>query len=366
MKPYENRLFLRLTVTLAIIFFSILFMIFWWQLLFDRALDYHVAAEKRTLENKILKGIYAQPELIHELTSTNCIIISNRCISDVCVKIPLTSTFYEISPEYLKIIENDKIRKLHMFFSETYFLVVILLVTIGYMFWIVSREKKYQEDKQEFLVMTTHELKHPVSVISLLLESLKMNSLPKDRIGEFIDKGLLEIKTLKKSLENILKLQELNRTHKKTVSAYNFQEYIKSIIQNWKLHSLNKDDRLVFSVSDDNNFFCHIDQSDLQIILNNLIENALLYSTNSVFLELGKDTKGNYIQVKDSGLGFTDEDKLSYQKMFFRSGRHDIQNIGGSGLGHYIIKKLAAKHSINIMLESDGENKGSTFKVYVK
>ena len=366
MKPYENKIFLRLTVTLAIIFFSILFMIFWWQLLFDRALDYHVAAEKRTLENKILRGIYSQPELIQEMILSRHIKLSSNCNTDVCIKVPTTLSYYEISPEYLKTLQDEKVRKLKMFFSETSFLVIILLVTIGYMFWIVSREKKSQEDKQEFLVMTTHELKHPVSVISLLLESLKMNSLPKDRIDEFLDKGLLEIKTLKKSLENILKLQELNRAHKKAVSGYDLEEYIKAVLQNWKLHSLNKDDRLVLRVSSDNSFLCHIDHGDLQIILNNLIENALLYSTDKVNIELGKDLKGNYIQIIDTGLGFTDEDKMNYQKMFFRSGRHDIQNISGSGLGHYIIKKLVAKHSINIILESKGENKGSTFKVYVK
>jgi signal transduction histidine kinase len=366
MKPYENKLFLRLAVTLAIIFFTILIMIFWWQLLFGRALEYYVVAEKKTLQNNILTGIYFQPEMIHKMISEGHIVSSGNCNTDVCVKIPGSALYYEISPAYAKIIEYEKNRKLHMFYWETSFLVIILLVTIGYMFWIASREKKSQQEKQEFLAMTTHELKHPVSVISLLLESLKMDSLPKERVGEFIDKGLLEVKTLKKSLENILKLQEMNFTYKKFVSGYNLHDYILTVIQNWKLHALNREDRIEYKNVIGSNVTCHVEPGDLQIILNNLIENALLYSTGKVNIETGKDVRGNYIQVQDSGFGFTDDDKKNFQKMFFRSGRHDIQNISGSGLGHYIIQKLIARHSIHITLESGGENQGSSFKVYVK
>jgi signal transduction histidine kinase len=374
MKSYENNLFIRLAVTLAIIFFSILVMIVWWQMLFERSLEYYVVGEEKALESNIVKGIYSQPELIRKLLSDRHILMTTNCTGDVCVQIPGQQWYYQISPEYERLIENDKIRKLHMFFWETSFLVFILLVTIGYMFWIVSREKKIQLEKQEFLAMTTHELKHPVSVISLVLESLLRDSLPKDRIQEFLQKGLSEVKTLKKSLENILKLQELTFTKKRNVQGYNLQEYVKTILQNWQLHELNREERIRFNeVQTSENHFegngnlqCHVDPKDLQIILNNLIENALLYSTQDVLVNVGRDGKGSYLEVKDRGLGFTDDDKNNYQKMFFRSRRHDIQNIRGSGLGHYITKKLLVKHSIQIVLESDGENKGSTFKVYVK
>jgi|GEM_PF-2121403 len=382
MKSYEKNLFIRLAVTLAIIFFIVLVMIVWWQMLFNRSLEYYVIAEEKTLESNIVRGLYEQPGLVEKLLSEGHIVMTANCVGSVCVKIPGRDMFYQVSPRYEAMIESARVRKLHMFFWETSFLVVILLLTIGYMFWIVSREKKSQREKQEFLAMTTHEFKHPVSVVSLVLESLQRDSLPKDRIGEFLQKGLSEVKTLQRSLENILKLQELSYTKKRNVPGYNLRDFVKAIVQNWQLHELNRHGRLVcnFSPLEKNapehttehlhdtseNLQCHVEPGDLRIILNNLLENALLYSTEKVFIDVGKDFKGNFIEVKDSGLGFTEDDKKNFQKMFFRSRRHDIQNIRGSGLGHYIIKKLLAKHSMQIVLDSEGENKGSTFKVYVK
>jgi len=366
MRIYGNKLYLRLAITLTVIFFSILIMVVWWQLLFGRTLDYYVTAEKITLENNILKGLYFQPEILQKLLSDKHVQRTSQCHSEICIKIPNADSYYEITTEYEKAIYNEKLKKLHMFYWETSFLGLILLVTIAYMFWVASREKKIQQEKEEFLAMTTHELKHPVSVISLLLESLQMDSLPRERVGEFIAKGRSEIQTLKKSLENILKLQEISFSKKGPATSYNLQDYLLDIQKSWQLHELNRENRIVYNMNRDLTLLCHVDKGDLQIILNNLIENALLYSREKIILETGKDGKGNYIQIQDTGLGFTDDDRKNFQKMFFRSRRHDIQNIRGSGLGHYIIKKLVARNSIHIVLESEGENKGSTFRLYIK
>jgi len=365
MKLYENTLFRRLTVTLAIIFFSILIMIYWWQLLFNRTLNYFVISEKKEIEVRLYQGLNNHI-LINQLTQENKIHIVEKCVIDVCVKIPNASRYYEINPEYEHNILAEKARKLRMFQWESSFLISILLFTIGYMFWVILREKKNQIEKQEFLSMTTHELKHPVSVISLVLESLQRESLPRERIQEFIEKGLQEIKTLKKSLENILKLQELTFSKPDNTLPFKINEYLNNIFLNWQIHELNKNGRLFLVKDASNEFLVHTNQKDLQIILNNLIENALLYSSQEVYIITGKDTKGIYVEIKDKGLGFDDDDKNNFQKMFFRSRRHDIQNIRGSGLGHYIIKKLLDKHSLQLTLDSQGENKGSVFRLYLK
>jgi signal transduction histidine kinase len=253
-----------------------------------------------------------------------------------------------------------------MFLSETSFLIIIILFTIGYMVWVISREKKIQIEKQEFLTMTTHELKHPVSVISLLLESLSRGSLPENRINEFLQKGMNEVKTLKKSLDNILKLQELSSSARKPVTPYNVNIFLSDLVQNWQMHELNRENRIIFEKIHELEIMTQTNISDLQTILNNLIENALLYSKDKVIITNGHDNHGDYISVRDSGLGFSGEDIKNYQKMFFRSTRHDIQNIRGSGLGHFIIKKLLVKNSLQLTLESEGENKGSLFRLYIR
>ncbi|MDH4199830.1 MAG: HAMP domain-containing histidine kinase [Spirochaetia bacterium] len=366
MKLYDNNLFQRLAFTIAVIFISIIIMAIWWQRLFDKTLGYYVSSEKTILERDIYAGMYRDSAVIARLLQDKKIRISNVCTADICIQKINASQFYEITPEYENSIYHEKKRKLHMFYWETYFLMLIVLLTIGYMIWIILREKRIQNERQEFLVMTTHELKHPVSVLSLVMESLDRDSLPQNRVKEFIAKGLLEIKTLKKSLENILKLQEISFTRMKTAEAFDLNGFLRDLMQNWEMHELNRSQRIKFQEYKLTKISSHTPQNVLQVIVNNLVENALLYSSGEILVSCAKDQRGSYIEVKDSGLGFSKEDQKKYQKMFFRSSRHDIQNIQGSGLGHYIIKKLLEKNSLHMILDSGGENKGSVFRVYVK
>jgi signal transduction histidine kinase len=366
MRFYEKTLFLRLAFTLAIIFISIIIMVAWWQMLFHKNLDYYVLSEKKILETRIVSALYKQNNDIQNLLKENKIIFTQKCQGDICVPDINKNGFYEIHPEYDKLINKEKNRKFRMFLSETSFLIIIILFTIGYMVWVISREKKIQIEKQEFLTMTTHELKHPVSVISLLLESLSRGSLPENRINEFLQKGMNEVKTLKKSLDNILKLQELSSSARKPVTPYNVNIFLSDLVQNWQMHELNRENRIIFEKIHELEIMTQTNISDLQTILNNLIENALLYSKDKVIITNGHDNHGDYISVRDSGLGFSGEDIKNYQKMFFRSTRHDIQNIRGSGLGHFIIKKLLVKNSLQLTLESEGENKGSLFRLYIR
>lgn len=368
MRLYENNLFSRLTITLALILVIVLVMVAWWQMLFSKTLEYYVVSEKTSLETQIYIGMHQDENLLGQLIRENKIEDLKECKKkdDVCVKKIQATGYYAIAPGYEAVIYAEKKRKIHMFYWETSFLICILLLTIVYMFWVISREKKTQQEKLDFLAMTTHELKHPVSVLSLLLESLDRETLPKERVSEFIHKGMGEVKTLKKSLENILKIQDISMSGHKSVAAYKITVLFKSLKDNWEIHSLNRDQRIEFEAGHESDFMVHTSMAELSTIFNNLLENALLYSKEKVFVKTGKDQKGNFIEVKDQGIGFTQEDKKNFQKMFFRSNRYDVQNISGSGLGHFIIQKLLHKNSLSMTLESEGENKGSTFRVYLR
>jgi two-component system sensor histidine kinase ResE len=136
----------------------------------------------------------------------------------------------------------------------------------------------------------------------------------------------------------------------------------------WQTHELNQKNRIQFHKNPEiDKVNITIDSAAVEIILNNLIENALLYSEDKeVEIVADTDQKGVYILIKDRGLGFTAEEKDNFQKMFYRSERHTIQNIRGSGLGHFIINSIIKKFNMQLTLLSKGENLGSEFKLYLR
>ena len=361
------RLFARISIALVIVFVTIFVMTTWWQHLFSETINaYFVEAELSKLEIKILRSSSDDPKKLQDLIDTKQIRLVTTCNLQPCVETNHSkSEFYEVTPEYQTILNNLKKRKTNMIYWETSFLMLFILLGIAYLGWALYREKKGQREKKEFLAMTTHELKHPVAVVSLVLDSLKRESLPPERRAEFLDKGLGELRDLKRSLENLLKIQEFEFEENLKTKPYGLQTQLNQIVQYWQMHETNKPNRIQYLPSEtDHEITVH--PKLIEIIMNNLIENALLYSKDDIEITTGKDNRNVFIEVADQGLGFNAEEKKNFQKMFYRSGRYEIQNQKGTGLGHFIIKKLSSNTGISIFLDSAGENMGSKFKVYIK
>jgi len=337
-------------------------MINWWQIVFKKTFHFYLLAQIKSVETEVLHAYIYNPQKIELLINEKKIIITEKCSNTFCVD--YKGKKLVLDPAYLKIIQTEESRKVHMIYWETSFLIGILLLSIIYMIIVIYRDRSLQLEKQDFLAMTTHELKHPVSVLSLILDSLKRKTIREDKIGYYLDKGLHEIKELRKSLENILHIQSLEHVTIKNKIPISLEAVIVSSMDYWSIHSLNQRKRIRYTNKLEKTPFVKINGKSIEIIVNNLIENALIYSNEDVIVTLSSDSKGAYIEVADSGLGFNEEEKRNYNKMFFRSRRHEIQNIPGTGLGHYIIKKLIKKSGLTLVLESAGESLGSQFRVY--
>ncbi|VAW32426.1 hypothetical protein MNBD_CPR01-117 [hydrothermal vent metagenome] len=100
-------------------------------------------------------------------------------------------------------------------------------------------------------------------------------------------------------------------------------------------------------------------------MLRNIIENAINYTPNgSVIVSLLKNKKGDItFNVKDTGIGITDEDK----KRLFTEGGHGKDSIKinahSTGYGLFIAKQVIKAHKGNIFAKSDGAGEGASFKV---
>jgi signal transduction histidine kinase len=104
------------------------------------------------------------------------------------------------------------------------------------------------------------------------------------------------------------------------------------------------------------------DRAKLKQVIRNLIDNAVLYTEDgSVTLHLWRSADQVYVEVKDTGIGLSKEDKRRIFQKFGRANNAEKRNIFGAGLGLYIAKQILADHEGAVNASSPGRGKGSSF-----
>lgn len=108
------------------------------------------------------------------------------------------------------------------------------------------------------------------------------------------------------------------------------------------------------------------DSGELEIIFNNLLSNAVKYNKENGHVDFGlrKDKQNLIIQVKDTGIGMTEEEEGNLFKEFMRAKNENTREISGSGLGLSILKKIVDLNKGKIFVETM-VNKGTSFTVKI-
>ena len=112
-------------------------------------------------------------------------------------------------------------------------------------------------------------------------------------------------------------------------------------------------------------FECVVDRDWLKVVLSNLIDNAIKYSTQEpeITVLIKKGTKYFHIDVKDNGIGIQPRDQKRIFNKFQRIYNPQSPNVKGTGLGLYWVKEIIKHHGGRISVESTGTGQGSTFRI---
>ncbi len=177
----------------------------------------------------------------------------------------------------------------------------------------------------------------------------------------FMKKDAVRLNKLINSILEISRLEQKRIAHSYKIFAAD--AVVKKIISN----SLNYFNLSENTVEYSGSAFCKckIDQEAMQIVFNNLIDNAIKYSINPLILKVrfNSTPKKIFINLSDNGIGI---DSINFKKIFQKFQRVDDKNIPtvkGTGLGLYWVKNIIRFHSGKISVFSEGYGKGSTFKI---
>lgn len=227
----------------------------------------------------------------------------------------------------------------------------------------LKKERELNELKSKFLLLVSHEFKTPLSGIltsTILLEKYKLSEQQEKR-----DKHLKTITNKIQYLNNILndftsleRLDSSNENYKITV--FNLSKIINEVVYNANM--LLKIGQHINISQNTADYVLHQDEKILELILNNIIYNAIKYSpeNSDIDLEVSKKGKNLIFKVTDKGVGIPENDQKFIFNRYFRA--ENVLNIQGTGIGLNIVKAHLENLGGTISFESL-ENKGSVFYV---
>jgi signal transduction histidine kinase len=275
-------------------------------------------------------------------------------------------------PNYLKIYfpeeKNYIFQSLGMMALTSILLTLIIIISSTFTLFIIYRQKKLSEIKNDFINNMTHELKTPISTISLASQMLTDNSIPDGSknisyIGRIIAD---ESKRLGFQVEKVLQMAIFDRGKLKLkIREVNINDLVSSVIGNFDLRAKNKNGMIETHLKASNPVI-HVDEHHFTNMISNLIDNALKYSGDNPRVEVTtRDTpRGTKIMVKDYGIGISPEDQKRIFEKFYRVPTGNIHNVKGFGLGLSYVKKIVEVHGGNIKINSD-VGKGTEFSIFI-
>ena len=243
---------------------------------------------------------------------------------------------------------------------------LILLVVFVFTILMAFRQKKLSEVKTDFINNMTHELKTPISTISLAAQMLNDDSVRKSESSlKHMAKVIAEeSKRLQFQVDKVLQMSILDKSLASLkFSIVDANMIIDNVVNTFKIKAEKYGGHITCNL-DAADAEVNVDQMHFTNIIYNLLDNAIKYRKEDSEPELDITTKdiGNKleIRVKDNGIGLKKEDLKKIFDKFYRvstGNRHDVK---GFGLGLAYVKKMVTMFNGTIFVESD-LGKGSTF-----
>ena len=256
-------------------------------------------------------------------------------------------------------IESDKKRKAMQFIGEGVTFLVLILAGAMFVFRAVRRQFRQSQEQHNFMMGITHELKTPIAVTKLNLETLVKHSLDPAQQKKLIANTIQEANRLNDLCNNMLLTSQIESGSYTLVKEdINFSEMVNSCINDF---IIRYPERSIES-DIDNDVFVIGDLLLLQMAVNNLLDNALKYSNRDgvVSVNLKMEQERVSLSVKDEGKGVKDDEKEKIFNKYYRSGNQHTKEARGTGLGLFLTKNIIRQHR-GIINVYDNQPHGSIF-----
>lgn len=237
-----------------------------------------------------------------------------------------------------------------------------------YILYVILKQKRLSEVKNDFINNMTHEFKTPLSTISISSEALlKPNILERpERIQRYAGIIADESRRLRTHVDKILEIALLDAEKPKLkFECFDMNESVRTAAEmlQVKVEELKGSITLNLQAVD---LPIEGDRHHIQNILFNLIENGIKYSEGQPRIQISTKKEGKYalVSIKDSGIGIPKKAIRHIFEKFYRVSTGNVHNVKGFGLGLHYVYKMVRAHGGKINVKSV-QGQGSTFNVYI-
>lgn len=275
-------------------------------------------------------------------------------------------------PFYLSFYFPDQkgflLKSMWITLSVSTLFLLLIVGAFSYTIHIIQNQKQLSMIKNDFISNMTHELKTPISTISLACEALSDEDVSKDnqKKSRFLQMISQENSRLAMLVENVLKSSIWDKgDFKLKLESVDVHEMLHEIEETAKMMAEKNQGSVNLNLKAVN----HVLQADrvhLTNILHNLVDNAIKYSPENPEVTISTfDAGGNLtIEISDNGIGIPKDQQKKIFDKFYRIPTGNIHNVKGFGLGLNYVKNVIKNHGGDIAVKSN-PGKGTTFSFHL-
>ncbi len=272
---------------------------------------------------------------------------------------------FSTEEEFLKskayeVVCEEQRRQTRMIWSEG----CVLFLGLIWGVWAINRS--FQRDlaasnqRRNFLLSITHELKSPLASIQLAIQTLQKRRLDEEKTRILLQSAEKESERLNELVNNLLLSAKLETAYEPVFEEININNLLEELLSKMKM----KFPKVAFHFDKKELPILRGDRQGIISVFNNLLENAVKYSPDQpvIHLKNGYENERFVFEVADNGVGVPALEKKKIFEKFYRSGNEETRKTKGTGLGLFIVSQVVKAHHGSIFI-SDNQPKGTVFKV---
>ncbi|HEY5407219.1 MAG TPA: ATP-binding protein [Ginsengibacter sp.] len=258
-------------------------------------------------------------------------------------------------------IVNEKNKNAAQYVGEGITFIILIGAGAIIVFRAINKQFRQAQQQENLMMAITHELKTPIAITKLNLETLQKRLLSIEQRQKLISATIQEANRLNALCNNMLLTSQIEAGGYKIMQeSVDFANLVQECAQDFIVRFPNR--KIETQVSGE--AIINGDLLLLQLAVNNLLDNAIKYSGKEdiVLLKLFRKASTIHLQVIDEGPGISSEEKKNIFKKYYRGSHGKIK---GTGLGLYLTKKIVKAHNGTIKIENN-ILRGSIFEILLK
>lgn len=245
---------------------------------------------------------------------------------------------------------------------------LFILAVFTFIMISIIKGKRLSELKKDFVNNMTHELKTPITNISVASDAIRNKSIQMDKVKlkKYADIIYNENVRLHNLVDKVLQVSAIEKDDESlTYEEIDIHKIIKNVLVSFEPLLQQKEGHINSKLKADS-FILYADKTHLSNVIYNLVENAIKYSDTNpeITINTNNTSNGINITVSDKGIGIKKEDQQHIFEKFFRAETGNLHNTKGHGIGLSYVKLIVEKHHGKLTFKSKLK-KGSTFNIYL-